>query len=55
MQAEIDELLGRAGNGPSRDRFDPEIMNPKLEAYVEEQVRSVPALFLTNILHMSSS
>ena len=32
MQAEIAELLG------GRDRFDPEILTPRLEAYVEEQV-----------------
>ena len=40
MQAEIDELLGRGGKGPSRDRFDPDVMSPKLEKYVDEQVLS---------------
>lgn len=35
MQAEIAELLG------GRDRFDPEILTPRLEAYVEEQVAAV--------------
>jgi len=35
MQAEIATLLD------GRDRFDPEILTPKLEAYVDEQVAAV--------------
>jgi len=36
MQAEIAELLG------GRDRFEAEILTPRLEAYVEEQVAAGP-------------
>ena len=36
MQAEIATLLD------GRDRFDPEILTPKLEAYVDEQVAAAP-------------
>lgn len=36
MQTEIAQLLD------GRDRFDPELLTPKLEAYVDEQVAALP-------------